>query len=172
VIAVVIGGVRSGKSEAAERLAAELPGPVTYVATAVASDTGMDARIAAHRDRRPSSWTTVEPRLDDPAALPATLAGLHGTALVDSLGPWVAAAPAFAVDASALVDALVGRDGDTVVVSDEVGLSVHAPTEAGRLFADSLGIVNRTVTTAADRAWLVVAGRVVELGPTVAGSWT
>jgi adenosyl cobinamide kinase/adenosyl cobinamide phosphate guanylyltransferase len=171
VIAVVIGGTRSGKSEAAERLAAELPGPVTYVATAVASDTDMAARIAAHRDRRPRSWTTVEPQLDDPAALPEMVAGVQGTALIDSLGPWVAAASGFTVDAPALVDALVGRDGDTVVVSDEVGLSVHPPTEAGRRFADALGEVNRTVTAASDRAWLVVAGRVVELGPTVAGPW-
>lgn len=172
MIAVVIGGMRSGKSEAAERLAAELPGPVTYIATAIASDTDMAARIAAHRDRRPSSWTTVEPQLDDPAALPATLTRLQGTVLLDSLGPWVAAAPEFAVDACALVDVLVGRDGDTVVVSDEVGLSVHPPTDAGRRFADALGNVNRTVTAAADRAWLVVAGRVIQLGPTVAGPWT
>ena len=36
VIVVVLGGTRSGKSEVAERIAAELGEPVTYVATAVA----------------------------------------------------------------------------------------------------------------------------------------
>ena len=55
------------------------------------------------------------------------------------------------------------RTGDTVVVSEEVGLSVHPTTEAGRRFVDVLGEVNRAVGDAADRVLLVVAGRVVPL---------
>jgi len=50
-------------------------------------------------------------------------------------------------------------------VSDEVGLSVHPPTAAGRWFVDALGTVNRAVAAVADEAWLVVAGRVVALAP-------
>ena len=38
MITLVLGGARSGKSEVAERIAARLPAPVTYVATMVPGD--------------------------------------------------------------------------------------------------------------------------------------
>ena len=40
-------------------------------------------------------------------------------------------------DADALCHALAHRDGDTVVVSEEVGLGVHPSTEVGRPSATS-----------------------------------
>ncbi|HLT69853.1 MAG TPA: bifunctional adenosylcobinamide kinase/adenosylcobinamide-phosphate guanylyltransferase [Acidimicrobiales bacterium] len=163
MITLVLGGTRSGKSQVAEALAAEAGGPVTYVATGRATDEEMAARIAAHRARRPASWATVEAGTD----LPGVLRGLDGVALVDSLGTWVAGHPDLAPDVPALCAALRGREsagaGDTVVVSEEVGLGVHAPTEAGRRFTDALGDLNRAVADLADRALLVVAGRVLPL---------
>ena len=94
------------------------------------------------------------------------LATLKGSVLVDSLGPWVGGAGPGADGASmgaALADALADRNGDTVVVAEEVGMSVHPTTEAGRKFQDALGAVNEAVSAVADRAYLVVAGRVIEL---------
>jgi adenosyl cobinamide kinase/adenosyl cobinamide phosphate guanylyltransferase len=160
LIALVLGGARSGKSEYAERLAADLPEPVSYVATArVDGDPDLAARIAEHRARRPASWATIESGPDLPAVLRAT----GGTVVLDALGPWVAAAPSFRVDAAALCGALRGRSGDTVVVSDEVGLGVHPSTEEGRHFRDALGALNQTVATVADEVMLVVAGRALRL---------
>ena len=52
-----------------------------------------------------------------------------------------------------------------MLVSEEVGLSVHPPTEIGRLFVDVLGELNRAVAGRADRVLLVVAGRVLDLPP-------
>ena len=161
MIVLVLGGTRSGKSEIAERIAAGLGEPVTFVATAAITDPGMAARVEAHRARRPSTWATIECSDD----LPEVVAGTDGTVLVDSLGTWVARAPAMRVDASGLVDALTGRGASTVVVSEEVGLAVHAPTEAGRQFTDALGDLNAAVAAVADRALLVVAGRAVALAP-------
>jgi adenosyl cobinamide kinase/adenosyl cobinamide phosphate guanylyltransferase len=161
VIVFVLGGTRSGKSEVAERLAAELGEPVTFVATAEPSDPEFAARIAEHRRRRPSSWVTV----DGAADLVGVVERVQGTLLVDSLGPWVARAPEMRVDAEALVKALDRRGASSVVVSEEVGLSVHPTTDAGRRFADALGALNAVVAEAADRSLLVVAGRVVELHP-------
>jgi adenosyl cobinamide kinase/adenosyl cobinamide phosphate guanylyltransferase len=86
-----------------------------------------------------------------------------GTALVDSLGTWVAASDDLAVDTDALLQVLATRRGDTVVVSEEVGLSIHAPSEIGRRFVDALGAVNRAVADLADEVLLVVAGRVLPL---------
>jgi adenosyl cobinamide kinase/adenosyl cobinamide phosphate guanylyltransferase len=159
MIVLVIGGTRSGKSEVAERVAARLGGRVTYVATGAATDEDMATRIERHRARRPAHWCTVE-RPDD---LAAALTASEGTVLVDSLGTWVASAPDLEVDAAALCAALQARAGPTVVVTEEVGLSVHPTTEPGRRFADHLGTLNRAVAAVADEVLLVVAGRALRL---------
>lgn len=83
--------------------------------------------------------------------------------LVDSLGTWVARHPDLAVEADGLLDALARRTGPVIIVSEEVGLSVHAPTELGRRFTDELGMLNQQVAAVADRVLLVVAGRILEL---------
>jgi adenosyl cobinamide kinase/adenosyl cobinamide phosphate guanylyltransferase len=75
----------------------------------------------------------------------------------------VAAHDGFAVDVDALIAALTSRAGDTVVVSEEVGLGVHPSTEIGGRFRDALGLVNQRVADTADRAVLVIAGRVLPL---------
>jgi adenosylcobinamide kinase / adenosylcobinamide-phosphate guanylyltransferase len=162
-VTLVLGGVRSGKSELAERLAERAPEPVTYVATYVPdpADGDMAARIAAHRHRRPDGWSTVEAG----AQLPAALAEVQGPALVDSLGTWLAAHPDLDPDVDALCRALGARLADTVVVSEEVGLGVHPETVAGRRFADQLGAANRAVAALADTVLLVVAGQVLPLAP-------
>ena len=161
MIALVLGGARSGKSEVGESLAARLPGPVTYVATAVATDAEMADRIAAHRARRPAAWSTVE--VGRGGDLGASLRSLSGTAVVDSLGAWLAGAVSFAVDGEGLCVDIAGRAGDTVVVSDEVGLGVHPSSEMGRHYRDALGALNQRVAATADQVLLVVAGRVLPL---------
>ncbi len=143
------------------RLAAGLPPPVTYVATTVAADEEMAGRIAAHRARRRATWTTVE--VGQGEDLGAVLRSLPGTALVDSLGAWLAGTASFAVDGERLCDELTGRAGDTVLVTDEVGLGVHPSSELGRRFRDELGALNRMVAAVADEVLLVVAGRVLPL---------
>jgi adenosyl cobinamide kinase/adenosyl cobinamide phosphate guanylyltransferase len=161
VITLVLGGARSGKSVVAERIFAGLPAPRTYVATAVVEpgDADMAERVAAHRERRPASWALREVGGD----LAPALRDVTGSVLVDALGTWVASTPGLDPDVDDLVDALRGRTGDTVLVSDEVGLGVHPSSEAGRHFRDALGLVNIAVAEVADRVLLVVAGRVLPL---------
>lgn len=168
MITLVLGGSRSGKSVFAERLALSSDDPVTYVATAYvdAGDADHQARIEAHRVRRPADWHTVE--CPDPALLAPVLDDVDGTVLLDSVGTWIAGHPDLDPDPASLVAALTGRDGDTIVVSEEVGLAPHAPTDAGRRFADSVGSVNQAISAIADRAVLVVAGRALELPPPTA----
>ena len=167
MITLVLGGARSGKSAVAEACAARATPPVTYVATGVATDEDMATRIAAHRARRPRGWSTVEVADD----LPVALRRIEGTVLLDALGTWVAADLDRCDDAAVtgLCRALSARSGDTVVVSDEVGLGVHPSTEAGRRFRDVLGDVNQRVAALADEVLLVVAGRVLPLGPPADG---
>ena len=160
-VTLVLGGARSGKSALAERLAAAAD-TVTYIATMhVGDDAGLAERVATHRRRRPEHWRTVE--ADDD--LIAALENAEGTVLLDSLGPWVAGHAEFAADVDGLCAALGRRAGDTIVVSDEVGLGVVPSTAAGGQFRDALGTANQAVAAVADRVLLVVAGRVLVLDP-------
>ncbi|GAA3822621.1 bifunctional adenosylcobinamide kinase/adenosylcobinamide-phosphate guanylyltransferase [Nocardioides panacisoli] len=170
---LVTGGVRSGKSRHAERLLSELE-PVTYVAAGPTfDDPDWQARVAAHRDRRPPAWTTVE-TVDLESAVRSAI----GPVLVDCLGTWLAGvideerlwdAPAGDVDDAVLsrLAGVVAAIGDAtqrvVVVTNEVGLGVVPEHRSGRLFRDLLGTVNQRVAEACDEVHLVVAGRVLVL---------
>ena len=165
MITLVLGGASSGKSRVAEEVAASYGEAVTYVATAVPAhgDADHTARIAAHRERRPAAWRTVE--CTAAPDLARSLRQVAGVALVDSLGTWVTLTPAFDIDdeTDALLATLVERPAPTVLVSEEVGLAVHPPSEAGRRYVDAVGVLNQRVAAVADRVLLVVAGRAVEL---------
>lgn len=169
MIALVLGGTRSGKSAVAEAWIERLADGacVTYVATAIVDpfDNDHAARVAAHQLRRPAHWVTVDPHSD--RSLPQVLLEVDGAVLLDSLGTWVAAhhdgRDDFAVDEAPLLDALAARRGDTIIVSEEVGMSVHPPTVLGRRYADALGTLNHGVAAMADRVVLVVAGQVLPL---------
>jgi adenosylcobinamide kinase/adenosylcobinamide-phosphate guanylyltransferase len=167
---LVTGGVRSGKSRHAESLLEGVA--ATYVAPGpVVDDADWQVRVAAHRARRPDSWTTLETH--DLAAALAT----PGPVLVDCLGTWLTAvidehalweAPADEVTdlvdrlASRAIAVLAARD-DVVLVTNEVGLGVVPEHRSGRLFRDLLGLVNQRVADACDEVHLVVAGRVLRL---------
>lgn len=90
MIAFVSGGARSGKSHIAETLAREWHrqrgGRRYYLATAMASDAEMAARIARHRRERGDGWITLEA----PVALDEALAGVEAgsTVLLDCLTLW------------------------------------------------------------------------------------
>jgi adenosyl cobinamide kinase/adenosyl cobinamide phosphate guanylyltransferase len=154
-LVLVLGGQRSGKSERAEALAATGAPPVTYVATIRDSaDAELKTRVARHKSRRDPTWITV--LATDDLDLPAA-----GTVLIDGLGAWLAglvepAEPARVVER-------MRRSGPTVVVSEEVGMGVVPLTEEGRSFADNLGALNQAVANAADRVYLIVAGRALSL---------
>jgi L-threonine-O-3-phosphate decarboxylase len=125
---LVIGGVRSGKSELAERLAGAAGASVCFVATGTAGDAEMVERIARHRERRPEGWRTVES--DDPSTVllegassppvagplwfsdPPPAVHAEETVLVDGIGAWLAR---LMVDEGLWTDADVaplGQDGE------------------------------------------------------------
>ena len=162
---LVLGGIRSGKSEYAESLVSHAT-DVRYVATGASDDGDPEwaARLAAHRERRPATWRTEEIGAD-----PGRLAGLLAeakpdqTVLVDDLGGWMTtlltAGGPVPETVEALAAAVRESAGRLVVVSPEVGLSVVPATELGRAFADALGTANRALADACDAVVLVVAGQ-------------
>ena len=175
---LVLGGIRSGKSDFAESLIRDVPA-VRYVATAVASpdDPEWAARIEAHRQRRPAGWLTEEVN-GDPARLVELLgkAGPDETLLVDDLGGWVTGLldPAHQpADQTTAIDELGAAvrtcAARLVLVSPEVGLSVVPTTPLGRAFVDALGGANQAVADACDAVVLVVAGQPTWLKPRSVG---
>jgi len=82
-VALVLGGVRSGKSRFAVELASKAPS-VTFVATAPVCDDEMRVKIERHRAERPAHWKTREEPLKL-AELIAEMGGCDDLVLVDCL---------------------------------------------------------------------------------------
>lgn len=168
-LVVLLGGARSGKSDLAVRIAVSQSTRVTLIATAAAGDPEMQARIARHRAERPADWGVVEVPLQLEAA---TLAVPPGDCLViDCLTLWTAnLLPDHDDDAIQALTrraarAAADRPGLTLVVSNEVGLGIVPDNALARRYRDILGRVNATFAAAAERAYLLVAGRLLALEP-------
>ncbi|GAY15669.1 bifunctional adenosylcobinamide kinase/adenosylcobinamide-phosphate guanylyltransferase [Mycobacterium sp. shizuoka-1] len=170
---LVLGGIRSGKSRWAEEVMAG-DSSVRYVATGATADAdpAWAQRVAAHRTRRPASWSTVETA--DVAAL--LRSEPHTTTLVDDLGGWLTAmldrrgwdGGSVSVDVDELVSAVDGFAAPLTLVSPEVGLTVVPATAAGRRFTDELGTLNQRLAQCCEQVVLVVAGLPVWVKPTKA----
>lgn len=169
---LALGGIRSGKSAWAEAAIATAAneGPVRYLATGGqhSGDADWSARLAAHRQRRPSHWSTVESQ-DVAGQLRAHPAV---ATLVDDMGGWLVAAldrsDAWSAGLGAIssdVDDLLATVADfrapLALVSPEVGLTVVSATESGRLFTDALGTLNQRLAQRCEHVVLVVAGQPV-----------
>jgi adenosylcobinamide kinase / adenosylcobinamide-phosphate guanylyltransferase len=163
---LILGGVRSGKSREALRVAALLPPGFRgcFLATAQALDADMQARIARHQAERPQGWTTVEEPYDIAGAC-ERLAGRCDVIVLDCLTLWVSNLllrgdkDAVILDAA---DSLARRAAlhrlSLIMVSNEVGAGVHPPTQIGLRFRDLLGEVNQRLAAASDRVTYMVAG--------------
>jgi len=174
---LVLGGIRSGKSQWAESAIAEIAGSlgaaVRYLATGpvAAADSEWSARVQAHRRRRPANWSTVET-----ADVAMQLRSDDAVTVVDDIGGWLTAAMdrshawtdgSVSADVDDLVDAVDSFGSGLALVSPEVGLTVVPATEAGRRFADELGTLNQRLAAVCDRVVLVVAGQPVTVKDSV-----
>jgi adenosylcobinamide kinase/adenosylcobinamide-phosphate guanylyltransferase len=175
VLTLVLGGMSSGKSGFAVRLAQRAGGRVLFVATGQPSDAEMAERIAAHRRERPEGWELAEA----PLSLAAAETRGQDVVLVDAVDAWLAnrleAAGGgevtwtrdrvLALEAACgeELESLLGAAPRVICVSSEVGLSLVPPTAYGRAFADLLGRCNQRLARQADQAYLVVAGRPLPL---------
>lgn len=169
---LVLGGARSGKSTAAERLLADQPDTV-YVATGGdgSADPEWAERIALHRSRRPASWGLVEtidlvPLLEmagPPLLIDCFTLWLSRT--MDECDVWSDHSRAAEVEKriERLADAWSRTPRVVVAVSNEVGSGV-VPADAGtRLYRDLMGRVNATLAKRSETVLWCVAGRTVAL---------
>lgn len=161
MIALVLGGARSGKSRYAARVAQELSGSPVIVATSRPVDEDHAARIARHRADRGPEWTTIE---EATAIARTDLTGR--VVVVDCATLWLTNLLSDAKsDAGAAFEAARAElarveaiDATWIFVSNELGMSLHAATELGRKFVDLHGFINQTIASRAVAVTLMVAG--------------
>ena len=173
---LIVGGQRSGKSRHAEALARRwLAGEggraVTVIATALAGDEEMSARIARHRADRPPAFETAEVPLHLGLAL-STHSAPHRLLVVDCLTLWVTnwlmpiAQPSKPSQPEAwqravddLLVTLPQLPGPVVLVSNEVGWGVSPMGREVRHFVDELGRLNQAAADRCGQLTLMVAGQ-------------
>lgn len=164
MLTFILGGARSGKTRFAQSLCPR-EGRVAYIATALAADDEMCARIARHRADRPASWITME----EPLALAAAVrsaAGESDFVLVDCLTVWLSnfswehrGRAAAEIEAAAIAEVELIRDVPRLIlVANEVGGGIVPEAPVGRAFRDLQGLVNQRVAAMADEVFLTVAG--------------
>lgn len=177
---LILGGQRSGKSRCAEmraaRWLAQAGHSAVLLATALAGDDEMRARIARHQADRAARAPALE-MLEVPGDLAKAvlaqstpqrlvvidcltlwltnlLMPLHGEALDDA---------ALGEACDALCDALVASAGPVLLVSNEIGLGVTPLSREARRFVDELGRLHQQVAALCTTVTLMVAGIEVPL---------
>lgn len=174
---LVLGGSKSGKSDIAQNFAQRLSDQGRLVSVGVFGNPHIDSefanRIAEHKAKRPETFETIE-AYDDPFQIfePSKAKVL----LVDDLGSALGALAdkhsarggeldpkLLQVELRRFVDTLIKRPEITIVVSSELGLSLVPTNRAGRLFSDLMGLANQRLASRASYAYLVIAGRALDL---------
>ncbi len=163
-VILVLGGARSGKSAFAEARTLALrrgSAKALYLATAEPRDGEMRARIAEHRRRRGSHWTTHEEAFDITGTL-AARARPGAPVLVDCLTLWLAnllgAERDVGKETEELCATLKRAKGPVVLVSNEVGLGIVPDNAMAREFRDHAGRLHQAVGAVASHVVFVAAG--------------
>lgn len=170
---LVLGGARSGKSAYAEQLALNSGLEVVYLATAtIGADAAMLARVAEHRQRRPSHWLTHEESLALPSALAALDEIENRVILIDCLTLWITNVLLTESDPTAcqgyytgLLAQLSQQRNRVILVSNETGMGVVPMGELSRRFVDDSGRLHQQLAQMAETVTLLVAGLPLSLKP-------
>lgn len=160
-IIFITGGQRSGKSRFAQELAEEYSANPIYLATARHWDEDFEQRIRRHRADRGEKWETIE---EEKRLSALSFSGR--TVVLDCVTLWLTniyhdngyhLEPALK-EAKDEWDAFICQDFRLIVVSNEIGMGLHAADEASRHFTDLQGWVNQHIAKKADRVYFMVAG--------------
>ena len=166
MIIYISGGTRSGKSSYAQKLALERSGNPIYVATAKIWDEDFAARVERHKAERGPEWRLLESETNI-QLLPIE----NEVAVIDCVTLWLTnifmayrediekSLDAFKMQ----VDGLRSKDGTFIIISNEIGMGLHAETALGRKFTDLQGWANQYVASIADEAIFMVSGLALRL---------
>ena len=157
----ITGGERSGKSAYAQRLALSLSSQPYYLATSRIWDDDHQKRVDRHIADRPAPWVSIEEEKEL-----ASVIIKKSVTVIDCVTLWLTN---YYVDTQndvekclALVkaefDKLRAIDATIIIISNEIGMGVHASTEIGRKFTELQGWINQYIARYADTAIFMVSG--------------
>ncbi|CAL2087179.1 bifunctional adenosylcobinamide kinase/adenosylcobinamide-phosphate guanylyltransferase [Tenacibaculum sp. 190524A05c] len=157
----ITGGERSGKSSYAQKLAESLSEKPYYLATSRIWDEDFKNRVKRHISDRDERWTTIEEEKNISAVIPE-----QATVVIDCVTLWLTN---FFVDtknnieeslrlAKEEITKLSELNATIIIISNEIGMGLHAQTESGRKFTELQGWVNQFIANKADKATFMVSG--------------
>ena len=162
----ITGGARSGKSRYAQELALQWSQQPVYIATARAWDDEFKQRIKRHQQDRDERWTSLEEE-----KYISRLSLQNKVVVIDCVTLWLT--NFFAGHKSDIdkclsackkeVDAWQQMTNRFIIVSNEIGMGIHAETPIGRRFTDLQGWINQYIAQKADSAVLMVSGLPLKL---------
>ena len=161
------GGQRSGKSSTASNLALSKSRTPIYLATAIVGDDEMKERVEIHKNDRGSNWISIEESI-----YVGDLEFADGSVIVlDCITLWLTSIffennesvdeslSFFKIQWSKLKEKSI----DLIIVSNEIGMGLHADTKMGRKFTDLQGWANQIVAKDANEAYFMVSGLKMKL---------
>ncbi len=166
MIYYITGGERSGKSSYAQNLALQLSESPYYLATSRIWDDNHRKRIDRHVADRDERWTSIE---EEKAISNCIIEG--GVVVIDCVTLWLTN---YFVDtkndiekslslAKEEFNKLLTKKATLIIISNEIGMGVHASTEVGRKFTELQGWMNQYIAKHSDKAILMVSGIPVEI---------
>ncbi|MBO66833.1 MAG: bifunctional adenosylcobinamide kinase/adenosylcobinamide-phosphate guanylyltransferase [Acidiferrobacteraceae bacterium] len=163
MMTLILGGVRSGKTRLAEKIATETGLPVVYLATANAGDIEMSYRINKHKERRDSNWLTIEEEINLASAIQEY--SVKGNAvIVDCLTLWMTNLLLQLTDRdiksqqARLIETLRTLESPVFIVSNETNLGIIPIDALSRRFCDEIGVLHQQLGQIADEVIFMVAG--------------
>ena len=163
-ITLITGAIKSGKSEFAEKIAADYK-KLTYIALSDArpNDLAWQEKIKLHKSRRPSNWGVIEN--DD---LLHVLKSLSGPLLIDSIGGFVVKYineddNEWKRNLNLLNKCLIEYKSDIIIVGEQVGWGLVSEYKIGNIFTERLGQVLKDITLISSNNWLTINGKAIKL---------
>lgn len=173
-ISLVLGGIKSGKTNYAESKAKEVEkrgGKILYLATAQALDDEMASRIDHHKTNRPDSWTTVEEPLNIYDVLKKE-GNTYDFILFDCLTLWITnrcleagedynrdeLMASIKAQCREYISIVKDLKSDLIIVSNQVELGLISPYPLGRMFQDLAGILHQYIASEAKNVIVLQAG--------------
>jgi len=155
---LITGGIKSGKSSLALKIASNFEGKKVFVATAEPFDSEMKDRIERHRRERGSEFLTIE----EPLYLNRVLKKLNcSVAVVDCLTVWCGNLMHYGrldlIDD--FIEAFKSLDYNIVVITNEVGLGVVPSNRLSREYIERLGLLNQKIASISDIVIFMVSGQ-------------
>ncbi|MCK5814771.1 MAG: bifunctional adenosylcobinamide kinase/adenosylcobinamide-phosphate guanylyltransferase [Flavobacteriaceae bacterium] len=162
MIYYITGGERSGKSAYAQSLATQLSETPYHLATSRVWDGDFKKRVERHIADRDERWTTIEEE-----KYLSQVDFKRKTVVIDCVTLWLTnwymdtnnnVGESLKKGKEELRKVFQQKETNIILISNEIGMGIHAQTEVGRKFTELQGWINQFIAEHADKAVFMVSG--------------